>query len=46
MKKYPIPGSFPDLLRDFTMAVLRDQPENIYEYGAMYFTAMDEDEEF
>ena len=46
LKKYPIPGSFPELLRDFTMAVLRDQPENIYEYGAAYFAAMDEEEEF
>jgi hypothetical protein len=31
---------FPDLLHDFAREVLRDQPENIYEYGALYFKAM------
>ena len=42
IQKFPIPGSFPDILHDFVREVLRDQPENIYEYGAAYFTAMDE----
>ena len=42
IQKFPIPGSFPDVLHDFVREVLRDQPENIYEYGAAYFTAMDE----
>jgi len=35
-----VPEDFPDLLHDFTREVLRDQPENIYEYGALYFKAM------
>ena len=38
--KYPLPEDFPDLLHDFTREVLRDQPANIYEYGALYFKAM------
>ena len=42
IQKFPIPGHFPDVLHDFVREVLRDQPENIYEYGAAYFTALDE----
>ena len=42
IQKFPIPGSFPDILHDFVREVLRDQPESIYEYGAAYFTALDE----
>ena len=44
--KYPIPPTFQEILRDFTMECLRDQPKNIYEYGAQYFAAIDEDVEF
>ncbi len=40
LQKYPVPEDFPDLLHDFARDVLRDQPENIYEYGALYFKAM------
>ena len=40
LQKYPIPEDFPDLLHDFTREVLRDQPDNIYQYGAEYFKAM------
>ena len=39
LQKYPVPEDFPDLLHDFAREVLRDQPENIYEYGALYFKA-------
>ena len=42
LQKYPIPGEFPSLLHDFAREVLRDQPENIYEYGALYFAALEE----
>ncbi len=42
LQKYPIPGAFPELLHDFAREVLRDQPENIYEYGALYFAAIEE----
>ena len=41
-----MPGTFPELLKDFACEVLRDQPENIYEYGARYFAAMEEGQEF
>ena len=40
LQKFPVPEDFPDLLHDFAREVLRDQPENIYEYGAQYFRAM------
>ena len=39
LQKYPVPEDFPDLLHDFAREVLRDQPQNIYEYGALYFKA-------
>ena len=37
---------FPELLHDFAKEVLRDQPEDIHEYGAQYFKALDEGIEF
>ena len=42
LQKYPIPGDFPQLLHDFTKEVLRDQPDDIYEYGYQYFKALEE----
>ena len=42
IQKFPIPGQFPDILHDFVREVLRDQPESILDYGAAYFTALDE----
>lgn len=41
LQKFPIPSGFPELLHDFSREVLRDQPENIYEYGLLYFSAME-----
>ena len=38
--KYPVPEEFPDILHDFAREVLRDQPDDIYEYGAEYFKAL------
>ena len=46
LQKYPVPEDFPDLLHDFTREVLRDQPDNIYEYGARYFAALQAGVEF
>ena len=40
LQKYPVPEDFPDLLHDFAREVLRDQPADIYHFGAEYFTAM------
>jgi len=36
-KPYTIPEAFPPLLKEFTREVLREQPANIYEFGAAYF---------
>ena len=46
IQKYPIPGQFPELLHDFAREVLRDQPDNIYDYGAAYFKALEEGKPF
>ena len=42
LQKYPVPDQFADLLHDFAREVLRDQPENIYDFGFAYFKAMEE----
>ena len=39
----PIPSDFKELITDFAREVLRCQPENIYEFGAQYFGALDEE---
>ena len=46
IQKYPVPQGFPDILHDFAREVLRDQPENIYEFGYLYFKAMEEVSEY
>ena len=46
MNKYEIPPTFQEILSDFTLQILKDQPENIYEYGAQFFAAYDEEREF
>jgi len=38
--KYQIPPEFPDILKDFTREILRNQPGNIYEFGAKYFDCL------
>ena len=42
IQKYPIPGEFPEILHDFVRELLRDQPNNIMDYGAQYFKSKDE----
>ena len=37
-KDFAVPKDFPSVLKAFTREVLRNQPENIYEFGAQYFT--------
>ena len=39
MSEFAIPAGFQDLLRGFTREILREQPENIYEWAASYFAA-------
>lgn len=39
--KFPVPEGFQEVLHDFSREVLRDQPENIYYYGYLYFKAME-----
>jgi hypothetical protein len=42
LQKYPVPQGFPEILHDFTKEILRDQPENIKEFGYQYFKALEE----
>ncbi len=42
LQKYPVPQGFPDILHDFAKEVLRDQPDNLTEYGWLYFKALEE----
>jgi len=39
-KQYQIPPEFPDILKDFTREVLRNQPANINEFAAKYFDCL------
>lgn len=40
LQNYPIPQDFNQILADFTREILRDQPEDIIEYAAQYFEAL------
>ena len=41
-KKFTVPDGFAALLKDFTREVLREQPSDIYDYGAQYFADMNQ----
>eukprot|EP00347_Sterkiella_histriomuscorum_P010720 403375180 len=45
-QKFPVPDGFQDILHDFSREVLKDQPENIYHYGFLYFKAMEQGMDF
>ncbi|CAD8113043.1 unnamed protein product [Paramecium sonneborni] len=40
LQKYPVPENFHQILHDFTREVLRDQPDDIIQYGMEYFECM------
>jgi hypothetical protein len=42
LQKYPVPQGFPDILHNFAKEILRDQPENVKEFGYQYFKALEE----
>ena len=46
LKKFPVPEKFPEILHDFAREILRDQPEDIIDYGHEYFKAKDEGLDF
>ena len=39
-KRLKVPDEFPEILKSFTREILRNQPSNIYEFGASYFAEM------
>ena len=42
-KSYAIPEAFPELLKGFAREALRNQPADIYEFGAIYFSKLVEE---
>ncbi len=36
-RRFTLPDGFPAVVKDFAREVLREQPVNIYEFGAQYF---------
>jgi hypothetical protein len=39
-KSYVLPPEFPKYLKEFARAVLREQPGNVYEFGAQFFAEL------
>jgi len=39
-EKFSIPEGFPQILREFTKEVLRENPQNIYDFGHQYFNGL------
>ena len=42
LKKFPVPQKFNEILHDFAREILRNQPEDIIDFGHEYFIAKDE----
>lgn len=42
IQKFPIPENFPEILHDLSKEILRNQPEDIIEFCAMYFKCAQE----
>jgi hypothetical protein len=42
IQKFPIPDGFPEILHDLSKEILRNQPEDIVEFCALYFKCMQE----
>lgn len=40
IQKFPIPEGFPEILHDLAKEILRNQPEDILEFSALYFKCM------
>jgi len=40
--KFPSPPLFNELIHDFTKEILRNQPDDILEFGALYFKCLQE----
>ena len=45
LQEFAVPKEFPSVLKAFSREILRAQPDNIYEFGASHFTAMQEQAE-
>ena len=42
LRKYGIPEGFEDLLEHFVVEVLRDQPEDMVDFGVNYFGCLND----
>lgn len=42
LQQFPVPKGFDNMLHDFAREVLRENPDNIYEFGWLYFKALED----
>jgi len=42
IQKFPIPNNFPETLNDLAREILRNQPQDIIEFSALYFKCLQE----
>jgi hypothetical protein len=42
IQKFPVPENFPEILHDLSKEILRNQPEDIIEFCALYFKCLQE----
>lgn len=40
LQKFPVPKDFPDIINDLAKEILRNQPEDIIEFSALYFKCL------
>jgi len=43
IQKYPIPEGFPEILHDLAKEILRNQPQDIMDFSALYFKCIQEE---
>ena len=46
LQTFPIPQDFHSILEDFSREILREQPTNLVEFGALYFKAKEANKPF
>jgi hypothetical protein len=46
LRKFSVPESFSDILENFSREILREQPTDIIEFGALYFKAKENGTDF
>ena len=44
LQQFPVPHGFQEVLADLTREILREQPNNIIEFAALYFEGLEKGE--